>query len=63
MIDVFTLMGESMIRVPDGWQVDLRATAVMGGVRDRRTAPGGAAGAPRIVIRGFVMWGALVIRS
>ena len=63
VIEVFTMMGESMIRVPDGWQVDLRATPVMGGVRDRRTGARDVAGAPRIVIRGFVMWGALVIRS
>ena len=63
VIEVFTMMGESMIRVPEGWQVDLGATRVMGGVRDRRTGARDVAGAPRIVIRGFVMWGALVIRS
>ncbi len=62
-IEVFTLMGESTIRVPDGWNVDLRATRVMGGIRDRRTGARDVAGAPRIVIRGFVMWGAIVIRS
>lgn len=62
-IEVFTLMGESAIRLPDGWNVDLRATRVLGGVRDRRTGARGVAGAPRIVIRGFVMWGTLVIRS
>ena len=63
VIEVFTMMGESMIRVPDGWHVDMRATPVMGRVRDRRTGTSDIAGAPRIVIRGFVMWGALVIRS
>ena len=63
VIEVFTLMGESAIRVPEGWNIDLRATRVLGGVRDRRTGARGVAGAPRIVIRGFVMWGALVIRS
>ena len=82
-IDVFTLMGESEILVPDGWTVDVRATRVMGGVRDRRpsknrvaadskqdppdaiegTLPTGTAAPPRVIVRGFVMWGALVIRS
>ena len=63
VIEVFTLMGGSTIRVPEGWHVDLRATPVMGGIRDRRTGARDAAGAPRIVIRGFIMWGGLDIRS
>ena len=63
VIHVFTLMGGSTIRVPEGWQVDLRATPIMGGVRDRRGGAGAAAGAPRIVVRGFVMWGGIDIRS
>jgi hypothetical protein len=63
VIEVFTLMGESAIRVPEGWNVDLRVTRVLGGIKDRRTGDHNVAGAPRIVIRGFVMWGGLVIRS
>jgi predicted membrane protein len=63
VIEVFTLMGESGIRVPAGWQVDLRATPIMGGARDRRGAADAVIGAPRIVVRGFVMWGAIVVRS
>jgi hypothetical protein len=63
VIEVFTLMGGSTIRVPEGWYVDVRATPVMGGIRDRRSEKGDASGAPRIVVRGFVMWGGLDIRS
>ena len=59
VIEVFTLMGGSTIRVPDGWTVDVRATPIMGGVKDRRTGARDVAGAPRIVIRGFIMMGAL----
>ena len=62
-IEVFTLMGATTIYVPDGWQVDVRATPVLGGIRDRRKQTGDIAGAPRIVIRGFIMWGALDLRS
>lgn len=62
-IEVFTVMGASTIRVPEGWHVDVRAMPVLGGVRDRREGPRDAAGAPRIVIRGFVMLGGLEIRS
>jgi hypothetical protein len=63
VIHVFTVMGGSTIRVPEGWQVDVRATPVMGGIKDRREGPRDVAGAPRIVIRGFIMWGGLDIRS
>ena len=63
VIEVFTLMGGSTIRVPEGWHVDLRATPVMGGIRDRRASKGDTAGTPRIVVRGFVMWGGIDIRS
>jgi hypothetical protein len=63
VIEVFTMMGGSTIRVPDGWQVDLRATPVMGHIRDRRTGARDAPGGPRIIIRGFIMFGGLDIRS
>ena len=63
VIEVFTVMGGSTVRVPDGWRVDVRATPIMGGVRDRRTGARDVPGSPRIVIRGFIMWGGLDIRS
>lgn len=63
-IEVFGLMGGVTIYVPEGWQVDIRATPVMGGTRDRRRKPQDAApGSPRIVIRGLIMLGGLDIRS
>jgi hypothetical protein len=95
-IDVFTLMGGAVVRVPDGWTVDVRAVPIMGGVRDQRAGAGGrVAGtrrlrdgdvevndpaaaapsvsveqttpapgpAPRVVLRGYVMMGGLIIRS
>jgi hypothetical protein len=105
-VDVFGLMGEVELIVPEGWVIDVRAVPVMGGVRDSRPfgsrerriaedddrgaerdgdapaatpvppaaspktaetpveAPPDAAGpAPRLVVRGFIMMGALKIRS
>lgn len=95
-IDVFTLMGGLVLRVPPGWMVDVRAVPIMGGVRDQRggadvrfsgrrrlsdgdveadqpgqvppvsvdqTTPSANGPAPRIVLRGFIMMGGLVIRS
>jgi hypothetical protein len=63
VVDVFTVMGRSTVRVPDGWKVEIRATPIMGGARDRRGGTRDAEGAPRLVIRGFIMWGELDIRS
>jgi hypothetical protein len=102
-LDVFGLMGEVEILVPEGWVVDVRATPVMGGVKDSRPfrrffderddadagtsddaqapastptaeapvketatpveAPDDGGPAPRLVVRGFIMMGALKIRS
>ena len=63
VIDVFTLWGESAIRVPADWTVEVRAVAIMGGARDRRADVRSVPGAPRIVVRGFVLMGGLSIRS
>lgn len=35
-VDVLGVMGAVEVLVPEGWKVDLRATAIMGGARDRR---------------------------
>ena len=95
-IDVFALMGGLVLRVPEGWLVDVRAVPIMGGVRDQRagvgsrfsprrrlsdgdvevnqpasdppvsverTVPAANGPAPRLVLRGFIMMGGLVIKS
>ena len=36
VIEVFTLMGGTTIRVPEGWSVEVRAVAIAGGAKDRR---------------------------
>ena len=69
-IDIFAMMGSVTIRVPDGWTVDTRAIPVMGAVRDDRW-PAPAAGSdaapaaqpPRLVLRGLVMMGGILIKS
>jgi hypothetical protein len=63
VIEVFTLMGGTTIRVPEGWSVEVRAVPIAGGVKDRRSGARDIPGAPRIVIRGFIMMGGLNIRS
>jgi hypothetical protein len=100
VVEVFGMMGEVQVLVPEGWTVDVRTVPIMGGVRDQRfgaafqrtrgdrrlppitplpeapagatpespapQAPDAAAASgppPRLVIRGLVMMGALVLRS
>jgi predicted membrane protein len=62
-IDVFMLMGGATIRVPEGWSIDMHTTRIAGGVKDRRTGVRDTAGAPRLVVRGFIMMGGMTIRS
>jgi hypothetical protein len=103
VVDIVTVMGSTIVYVPDGWDVNFDAVPVMGGVKDERRRPGMAVSdddntdknedrrerrrdqesaatppapavtpplapttsgpAPRLVLRGFVMMGGLVIRS
>lgn len=75
-IDVFTMMGGGSIRVPESWAVDLEVSPVLGGVKDQRlprgdwpstaTPPDNPASAgqpPRLIVRGLVVMGGLVIKS
>jgi predicted membrane protein len=67
-LEVFAMMGGCEIIVPPSWTVATPIVAVMGGVEDKRLPPiagtdtaGGAA--PRLVLRGLLMMGGIVIRS
>ena len=66
-VQVMSAMGEVIVRAPRTWTVDTRAITAMGGVRDERgTPPQAEAGdgpAPRLVFRGLVIAGRLIITS
>lgn len=73
-LNVFGLMGTSIITVPAGWTVDVQTVPVMGNVEDRRRADdwdtprsndaADPSGTPtRLVLRGTVIMGRLVVRS
>ena len=67
VVHVHALMGEVTLRVPSDWTVDTRAMPVIGNVHDYRVQPAAEAPIdsrrPRVVVRGFVMFGALEIRN
>lgn len=57
VLDIFALWGGIEVKVPEGWQIDLRVFPLMGGVEDR-SRPGEGTEAPRLTIRGvFLMAG------
>ena len=67
-MQVFSMMGAVVLRVPPTWTVDIAAVSAMGGIQDerpkQRTDEGGAASGtpPRLVLRGLVTMGRLTIR-
>jgi hypothetical protein len=66
-VHVFSMMGAVVMRVPRTWTVDTGALSALGNVRDERGTPpeaeATASPAPRLVLRGFVMFGRLTITS
>jgi hypothetical protein len=64
VIDGITVMGSSVLYVPTGWSVDPSNLSVFGRVRDQRTSTDPpAAGAPRLQLRGAVVFGSIELRS
>lgn len=66
-VQVFSAMGGVVLRVPSTWTVDAGAVTAFGRVRDRRvplaeseTTTGSA---PRLLLRGVVLFGPLTITS
>ena len=68
VIDLLGVMGKLTIRVPDGWVVDTMAVPVLGGLSDERrpSAMSRASNAlprPKLILRGAVMFGGVVLTS
>lgn len=66
-MQVFSMMGAVVLRVPPTWTVDIGAVSAMGGIQDERPKRTDEAGAgtgtpPRLVLRGLVTMGRLTIR-
>jgi hypothetical protein len=61
VIDVFAVMGGLEIRVPNSWVIEVRATPVLGAIRDTRP-PASSAG-PRLIVRGMVFLGGVEFKD
>jgi Domain of unknown function (DUF5668) len=66
-VHVVSAMGNVTLRIPPAWTVDTGAVSALGKIVDERPTPAEAdtvAGpAPRLVLRGLVMFGRLIITS
>lgn len=62
VIDIFAFWGGIDIKVPEDWTVVTRAMPLMGGVEDKTRAPQGAM-TKRLIIRGIVVMGGVVIKN
>jgi predicted membrane protein len=67
IIDVFSAMGGNEIWVPSDWIVESKVVPIMGGVDDKRLPPierpASSEARPRLVVRGFVVMGGLMIKN
>lgn len=61
LVDVLAFWGGIEIRVPHGWKVENRVTAILGGYADR-TSPA-QDGAPRVIVRGAAIMGGVEVRN
>ena len=63
-IDVFVLFGGLEIRVPEGWEIANRATAIAGALDDKtHHGPASVEGRPRLVITGLILFGGTEVKS
>ena len=63
-IDVFVLFGGGEIRVPDGWEVANRATAMFGALDDKtHHGPSPGEDRPCLVVTGLILFGGLEVKT
>lgn len=63
-IDVFVLFGGGEIRVPDGWEVSNRATAMFGALNDStHHGPATQEYRPRLVVTGLILFGGTEVKA
>jgi len=62
-IDVFAMFGGGEIRVPEGWEVSVQASAIAGSVEDKTIGlPAADFKRPRLLITGSVLFGGVEVK-
>jgi predicted membrane protein len=63
-IDVFAMFGGGEIRVPEGWDVSVRVSALAGGVENKTPgSPAVDSRNPKLLITGSVLFGGISVKS
>jgi preprotein translocase subunit Sec61beta len=63
-IDVFVLFGGGELRVPEGWEIANRATAMFGALNDKtHHGPSSAEARPCLVVTGLILFGGLEVKT
>jgi predicted membrane protein len=64
-LEVFALFGGGEIRVPEGWDVTVRAPAFCGAVQDNTRCPPPIEGRPQklLIITGSIMFGGVTVKT
>jgi hypothetical protein len=63
-VDVFVLFGGGELRVPEGWEVVNRATAIAGALNDNtHHGPMAPEARPRLVVTGLILFGGTEVKS
>lgn len=66
VLDLFILFGGGEVQVPQGWDVDIRATALFGAVEDKThhtIQEEGAPARPKLILTGLVLFGGCDIKD
>ena len=63
VIDVVHIFGGMKLIVPANWELRSDAVVIFGGLEDKRMTPQSYAGGKKLVIRGFMMFGGIDIKS
>ncbi|MCE1230190.1 MAG: cell wall-active antibiotics response protein [Firmicutes bacterium] len=62
-LDVFVMFGGGEIRVPEGWDIVVQATAIFGGIDDKTVpVPRTAEARPTLILTGLVLFGGVEVK-
>lgn len=63
VIDVFTMFGGTEFIVPQDWAVQSSVTPILGAFEDHRSSTSPTEGSRKLIVKGFVMFGAVEVKS
>ena len=62
-VDVFILFGGGEIRVPEDWEVVIQASAIAGGIDDKKLVQGPIENRRRLILTGSILFGGIEVRN